>query len=697
MTSYNTLPWVDVSAIRRRQSIAIRPPVRQTVTETLQQSVYVRGPGGVYELWRPDLTPYMVEPADDMTDRRVDWQAFMGPARTGKTLIIDGLIAHAISVDPSDFCLVHMTESKGRQYSITRLARMLRHSPDIRAGLSPVPRHNNVFDRFGAAGQIIKISWPSITELSGSDYRWIAATDVDRFPDSIGGEGDIFGIAGKRVETYLSSAGQYYESSPSPDKGLTDPQWRPAHPHQAPPVSGIAGAYNRGDQRMWYWRCLHCQAPMRVSADLALFGVPTFEELSEIISRADIEALVAEHNQVACRECGAIHSPRDRRALNATGRWVPRGQALQPDGTLTGPPPVGTARTRWLGGAAAAYQSWAKMLRAYFLAVRHYTETGDEELLRRTITQDQGGVYRSPALKANRIGADQLRERLEARTERTVPTEARALVATVDVQSDRFQVQVMAYGVHRERWLVDYYALRRPDSPDRATVDPAAYAEDWDLITKLITKTYPIDGDPEQRMSILIVGCDSGGAEGVTDNAYAYWRKLRRDAPELSRKFLLVKGDPRLSAPRQKLTYPDTSKVKARGASRGDVPVLQINVNRIKDTIAGDLARTEPGPGYLHLPAHIGDWWMRGYTRETRDSKGRWGTGGQKGNEPLDLDVYAGALLEHLGYAAVNWNRPPPTFAPIPGNASVTGPDGRAGPTAQPRPVRRSMVAGRVR
>ncbi|WP_193432550.1 terminase gpA endonuclease subunit, partial [Salmonella enterica] len=98
----------------------------------------------------------------------------------------------------------------------------------------------------------------------------------------------------------------------------------------------------------------------------------------------------------------------------------------------------------------------------------------------------------------------------------------------------RFVVQVVGYGSHGERWIVDRFnitrSLRCDESGEALQINPGAYPEDWHLlITDVLERAWPLVGDPEQEMSVLCMGVDSGGEDGVTDNAYAFWRHCRRE------------------------------------------------------------------------------------------------------------------------------------------------------------------------
>ncbi|MFU8953427.1 terminase gpA endonuclease subunit, partial [Klebsiella pneumoniae] len=73
-------------------------------------------------------------------------------------------------------------------------------------------------------------------------------------------------------------------------------------------------------------------------------------------------------------------------------------------------------------------------------------------------------------------------------------------------------------------------------------IDPASYPEDWDLLlTDVFYKTWRMASDPRRCMRLMAMAVDSGGEDGVTDNAYRFWRKCRREG--IGRNVYLFKGD----------------------------------------------------------------------------------------------------------------------------------------------------------
>lgn len=192
--------------IRRDVSGILRAPRRMQVADAV--STYMRVPMGAGNSvpWDPDLAPYVIEPMNCLASREYDAVVFVGPARTGKTIgLIDGWIVYNVVCDPADMLLIQMTEEKAREHSKKRLDRTFRCSPEVKSRLSPRRNDNNVYDRTFRAGNYLKIGWPSVNIMSSSDYKCVALTDYDRFPEDIDGEGDAFSLASKRTTTFMSS------------------------------------------------------------------------------------------------------------------------------------------------------------------------------------------------------------------------------------------------------------------------------------------------------------------------------------------------------------------------------------------------------------------------------------------------------------------------------------------------------------
>lgn len=636
-------------AARTDSGYILRAPRRMRVADAVAQYMRVPMGAGNSVPWDPLVAPYVIEPMNCLASREYDAVIFAGPARTGKTIgLIDGWVIYNVICDPADMLIIQMTEEKAREHSKKRLARTFRVSPEVVSRLSPNKNDNNVYDRTFLAGNYLKIGWPSVNIMSSSDYKCVALTDYDRFPEDIDGEGDAFSLASKRTTTFMSSGMTLVESSPGRD--VKDVKWRRTSPHEAPPTTGILSLYNRGDRRRWYWPCPHCGEYFQPCGDV----VAGFRDIADPV-------LASEAAYIQCPSCSGRIMPEQKRELNGRGVWLRDGESINADGSRYGDPRRSRIASFWMEGPAAAYQTLSQLVYKLLTAEQEYETTGSEETLRAVINTDWGLPY-LPRASMEQRKSELLEQRAEPVLSRSVPDGVNFLVATVDVQAGRhrrFVVQVTGYGSRGERWIIDRYnitqSLRGDSDGESQRIDPASYPEDWDvLLTDVFHKSWPLASNPSQQMRLMAMAVDSGGEDGVTDNAYKFWRRCRRDG--LGKRIYLFKGD---SIRRAKLitrTFPDnTGRTGRRAQAAGDVPLWLLQTDALKDRVNNALWRDSPGPGYVHFPDWLGSWFYDELTYEERSSDGKWSKPGRGANEAFDLMVYAEALVILHGYEKIRW------------------------------------------
>lgn len=636
-------------AARTDSGYILRAPRRMRVADAVAQYMRVPMGAGNSVPWDPLVAPYVIEPMNCLASREYDAVIFVGPARTGKTIgLIDGWVIYNVICDPADMLIIQMTEEKAREHSKKRLARTFRVSPEVVSRLSPNKNDNNVYDRTFLAGNYLKIGWPSVNIMSSSDYKCVALTDYDRFPEDIDGEGDAFSLASKRTTTFMSSGMTLVESSPGRD--VKDVKWRRTSPHEAPPTTGILSLYNRGDRRRWYWPCPHCGEYFQPCGDV----VAGFRDIADPV-------LASEAAYIQCPSCSGRILPEQKRELNGRGVWLRDGESINADGSRYGDPRRSRIASFWMEGPAAAYQTLSQLVYKLLTAEQEYETTGSEETLKTVINTDWGLPY-LPRASMEQRKSELLEQRAEPVPSRSVPDGVNFLVATVDVQAGRhrrFVVQVTGYGSRGERWIIDRYnitqSLRGDSDGESQRIDPASYPEDWDvLLTDVFHKSWPLASDPSQQMRLMAMAVDSGGEDGVTDNAYKFWRRCRRDG--LGKRIYLFKGD---SIRRAKLitrTFPDnTGRTGRRAQAAGDVPLWLLQTDALKDRVNNALWRDSPGPGYVHFPDWLGSWFYDELTYEERSSDGKGSKPGRGANEAFDLMVYAEALVILHGYEKIRW------------------------------------------
>lgn len=643
----------SASQIRRDVAELFRAPRRIPVSEAVQQFMRVPIGGGNSMAWEPGITPYIVEPMNCLNSREYDAVIFVGPARTGKTVgLVDGWVAYTIVCDPSDMLVVQLTEEKAREYSKKRLDRMFRVSAAVAERLSPRKNDNNVHDKIFKAGNYLKIGWPSVNVLSSSDYRFAAITDYDRWEENIDGEGDGFSLTSKRVTTFMSSGMTLAESSPGKD--IRDLKWKPQSAHEAPPCTGILSLYNRGDRRRWYWICPECGDAFRPELDV----MTGYDNIADPV-------VASEAAYIECPHCHAVITADKKRELNGAGIWIKDGQHWNKElQTLEGDGRRSRIASFWMQGPSAGYQSWQQLIYKLITAEQEYDRTGSEETLRTVINTDWGMAYLPKAASEQRQ-SEELIARAESWPRKTVPAGVRFIVASVDVQGGknrRFVCQFTGYGENGERWLIDRFnikqSIRCDDDGVSLQIDPSAFPEDWQiLITDVLGKTYHLNDGSGRVMQVMAMAVDSGGEDGVSNNAYAFWRWCRRK--RLHKRVFLFKGASSKSNKLITKHYPDnTGRADRRADARGDVPLYLLQTDALKDRVTNALNRDTAGPSCVHFPQWLGEWFYDELTYEERGADGKWRKPGKGNNEAFDLMCYADALCIIYGYDKINWDTP---------------------------------------
>lgn len=652
------------------------PPNRMTVSEWAEDYRQVNQPGAYVGPYRNSTTPYMEEPADELTNPNLRGEIFVGSAQTGKT---DGLIINWIGygahIDGQDQMVVCQSFTAARDFSMRRVDRLIKYTPKVKDALAKGSQNDNKFDKTFDNGMLLTISHPSKNELSGKPIGRVAITDYDRIEDDIDGEGNAFDLASKRTTTYGSNAMTLAESSPS--REITDYK-KVVTGHMAPPTTGILALYNRGDRRRWHWPCPECGSYFEGRWEHIAWD-------NDLKSNMD----KAESCYMECPHCHYQIKPQQRRRMNGAGQWIKEGQWIDEDGYIQGEGNGSNIASFWLMGVAASFVTWPQLVKSFLDADDDYLATGDETALTKFYNTDLGLPYVPRHISdSDQRTPEALQGRCEEWTYKRVPRQVRFLLGLVDVQKNAFVVQIIgvAPGQPFDLYLVDRFTIQYSDRLDPSApegkesflwVKPASYLDDWDKVKEEVMQaTYELDDDSGRKMAVKLTLCDSGGAHkavgkegsgtsgktGVTANAYDFYRKMRDQG--LASRFHLLKGDSTPGAPRARITYPDSEIAKDKARRRAEIPVLQLNPTINKDNLDARLDVLEPGKGMIHLPQWLVDmkmgWFFAELTSEVRIPGKGWDKVAKR-NEAWDLFYYAiGACISSLiGIDKVNWDRPP--------------------------------------
>lgn len=625
---------------------ALTPPSRITVDEAAANWRMTRV-GLSWLNWDNAAAPYMIEPQRMVTSRRYAVVCFVGPAQSLKTsALIENPIAHAITCQPRPVHVVQMDRNAAREFSIEKVGPMIRRSPELQARQAVGKGADNTFDKVFRGGMRLSIGWPVVSQLSSRAIPLMLLTDYDRMPEDVEGEGSPLALARNRPKTFGSLGKVVLEGSPG--RPIEREDYTPEGPHSAPPTTGILEVYEGGTRARWYWSCLDCGGEFEPRLD-------RLEWPEETASPAE----AGRRTVMVCPHCGSVIAPGRKVELNARGRWLheTRSGEIAPLGDETRESDV---VSYWLQGPAAALSTWADQVTQY-LQARRVTDAGGDDSGLKTVLNTQFAMPHLPRAMRDDSGleAAKLRDMAEPRPLGVAPASARFVTVAVDIQDNRFVVQVDAWGPDLERWLIDRFDLFTPpdDAPGAGgrALDPARYAEDWQVLEPLLDRAWPVEGG-EWALRPVAVAYDSGGKPGVTENAYRFWRARRKDGRGKEWRPVRPRGGANLPD-RAWIERPKRGHGGKKAAS--DVPLLYVATDRLKDAVSAQLTRTEPGVAAYHLPATLPTEVFEEFAAEKRTAKGWEKKPGAQRNEALDLAGYALGLALTLGAEKIDWTRPP--------------------------------------
>ncbi|EKE70884.1 terminase gpA endonuclease subunit [Oceanibaculum indicum] len=676
------------SLVSRAISAAIRPPVAVTVAEAAERHRWLAKPGSKTR-WRNATTPYLVEPMEDVLSRSVGMSVLMGPSQFGKTEVLLNVIGHAVKYRPSDILLLQPDKQLAIDFGERRLEReMIEPSPDYRAELGPSRSDDKQLEKTFRSGMKVTLIWPVKGQLASRSVKIVIVDERDRIDDDIGGEGDPVELLGRRT-TYFGKDGKVLvASSPGRADG-----------------SGILALWRRGDQRLLAVPCRECGEYWTPG-----FGEDRKPTLSHLYRPEGCDEETARREaRLVCPNCGGLHGDRDKPALLARGVWCPVGMNVAADGTLSGPRPEGRVRSRWFHGFLNPFKPLGDLAADLTAAEELFARSGDETALQTVHNTVLGIPYRAAADGAEPLVADDFDDRRDAYALRTVPAGVAYLVATVDVQGNRFAVLVRGFAADGESWAIDRFDITAP-ARGEGDIRPAERSEDWqELLPRVVRRVYPLADRPGWGMPVAVTVIDTGGMDGVSDKAREFWMFARRKRVPAFQ-LMMIKGATLTTAPM--VGRPTYATVDGKPNKRA-YHWWMLGTHELKNTLFNRLHRLEPGPGALHFPAAWEKRWFEELTAEEK-RKGRWERI-RRANESWDLEVYALAASLRLAPERIDWSNPPAWARPVEidtaraksgeGAGTVPAADGASAPSAPPavgaegETVVRAMPvpAGRVR
>lgn len=461
-------------------------------------------------------------------------------AQVGGSEALHNIIGYFMDYDPCPMLLVHPTIEVAEEWVKDRLQDMIGSTPSLEGVVEPngtlkFVEFTNGFLAIGGAN--------TENTFARRSVRVAVGDDVDRWPAVVGEEGDPADLLVERTTTFDDPLA-IFVSTPTVKGGRID------------------ALYERSDQRRYFVCCPSCHRWDWITwSDPKHFSV-TWDERDSSTARVECPA-------VEFGGCGARMFESERRAMVALGQWRPTSEP-QEAGLVGFHVPI-------------MISSFTAVTLPYMVEKWFSANAAGRESLRVFVNTKLGESFEERGESMDPEGLLARREDYGDGIE--VPAGAVAITCGVDAQGNRFEGQVLAWGLAEERWVIDVFVVNG---------DVTLTATQNKLIEQLNRKYAHASG---ALLPIHYTAIDTG------HEAEAMYRFIAKH--ESYRRIVAVKGvDGKMSDGTVMLK---TAEKRRKGGKDPERPVrlYLINTDVAKKNVVSALGQKLHGPGYYHLPTHL--------------------------------------------------------------------------------------------
>ena len=547
--------------------------------------------------WRTSRTPYLKTIMDCLSPASpVERVVFMKAAQLGATEMGSNWIGYVIHHAPGPMMAVWPTVEMAKRNSKQRIDPLIEESPALLELIAPARSRdsgNTILAKEFRGGVLVMTGANSAVGLRSMPVRYLFLDEVDGYPLDVDGEGDAISLAEARTRTFAR---------------------RKIFLVSTPTISGASAVereYEASDQRRYFVPCPHCSHRQWLR----------FEQLRWDKGSPETAAYV-------CESCDTAISEHHKTWMLEHGEW----RAMFPEQS---------ARTAGFHLSSlyspVGWRSWRDIAAAWEAAVNK--ETGSAAAIKTFKNTELGETW---VEEGEAPDWQRLIERREDYAVGTVPAAGLLLVGAADVQKDRIEASVWAFGRGKESWLVEHRVLMGDTARDAV----------WKRLGELIAETWTHESGV--AMPLARFALDTGYA---TQEAYAFVRACR-DA-----RVMPVKGFPRgaaLVGTPSAIDVTQGGKKLRRGVKVYAVAVgiakleFYNNLRKSADVAEDGVTATYPA-GYVHLPKIDAEFIQQLCAEQLitrRDRNGfpirEWQKMRER-NEALDCYVYARAAASAAG------------------------------------------------
>lgn len=626
--------------------------------------------------WQTSRTPYLREIMDAMSfSHPCTDGAFAKGTQIGGSESLYNTVGYIADQVPCPVMLVMPTTDTGKRVSKQRLQPMIEETPCLKTRFAEVKSRtssNTVMMKDFPGGVLVITGANSGPGLRSMPVRVLLQDEIDAYPDDVDGEGDPVAVADKRTDTY--SRAKRFKCSTPKIKGK----------------SRITRLYQAGTQARYYVPCPHCRHEQYLQWEQMRWQLMHRREavcaecggISEIEDANAQDAIACQHCQAGiaindstarevitdeiervwyeCEACGEAIQEHHKTAMLEQGRHIHHapgpGLVLEdsdPDphalwamvrGEVKRFLPNWTKPLSWHVPALYSplgWFSWFKAVRQYLDAQQGgYDEESGESLMQVFENTVKGEAYE---IVGEQPKINIIKQRVEDYQTGQVPAGGLLLVAGVDVQGDRLEVEIDAFGRGEECWTVDHQVIHG----DPTRKGPGSV---WEALAELRGKAFAHAGGQTLRVTAMAV--DSGY---LTQEVYDFCRTWSH------RHVFATKGDGATGKP--VISRPVSVDINYQGVRiKNGARLWHIGTDTAKERFYKRLELEERGAGYHHFPRGLPDEYFEQLAseklirRKVRGMEKHEWVKTRERNEALDLKILCYAAAIYAGMQRTNWD-----------------------------------------
>jgi len=550
--------------------------------------------------WRTSRTPYLKAIMDCLSPTSpVERVVFMKAAQLGATEMGSNWIGYVIHHAPGPMMAVWPTVEMAKRNSKQRIDPLIDESSILRELIAPARSRdsgNTILAKEFRGGVLVMTGANSAVGLRSMPVRYLFLDEVDGYPIDVDGEGSAVALAEARTRTF-SRRKIFIVSTPT-----------------IAGVSTIEREYQASDQRRYFVPCPHCGHRQWLRFEQLRW------ERGEDGNFPDTAAYV-------CESCEVPIPEHHKTWMLEHGEW--RAMA------------DGASRTAGFHLSSLyspiGWRSWKDVAAAWESAISK--EAGSAAAIKTFKNTELGETW---VEEGEAPDWQRLLERREDYRIGTIPVGGLLLTAGADVQKDRIEVSIWAFGRGKESWLVEHRVLMGDTARD----------EVWKSLASVLRETWTHKTGCQLGLGRLAL--DTGFA---TQEAYAFVRGVRD--PRL----MAVKGVARGAALVGTPTAVDATSggkklrrgIKVFSVAGGIAKLEFYNNLRKSPEVAEDGLTIRYPAGFVHLPKVDAEFLQQLCAEQLitrRDRNGfairEWQKMRER-NEALDCYVYARAAAAASG------------------------------------------------